>query len=124
MTVYGHFLIRPGLRLTGLNCLAVEAEGTLVQADQGSLAGLGQKVQVASLEFADSGVIQTECLETVVPANPEDLGQVVQTESLEFADRVRLAALGALRLKEIERPTRCTFPSLRSGPRPLETDAA
>jgi hypothetical protein len=100
-----------GLKLNGLNRLAVEAEEALAQADPGSPVGFGQVVQAESLEFAD--------LES-----PAGLGQAVQTESLEFADRLRLVALGASRLKEIEKPIRCTCRSLRSGPQLRETDVA
>ena len=71
--------------------------------------------------------LAVEAEETLAQADlesPGGFGQVVQAESPEFADRVRLAALGGSRVKEIERPTRCTSRSLRSGPRLRETDVA
>ena len=103
--------IRPGLRLTGLNCLAVEAEGTLVQADPGGLAGPGQVAQAQSLYFAGSG-------------SPAELGQLLQAQLLYFADRACFAPLVVSMQKEIERSSRCIYRSLRSGPRLRETDAA
>src|SRR6184192_4197069 len=100
--------IRHGLRLTGLNCLAVEAEGTLVQADPG---GLAEVAQAQSLYFAASG-------------SPAELGQLLQAQLLYFADRACLAPLVVSMQKEIERSSRCIYRSLRSGPRLRETDAA
>ena len=73
--------------------------------------------------------LAVEAEETLAQADPESpagFGQVVGAEHRRLAkpDQTRAAAFGLSRLKEIERPTRCTSRSLRSGPRPLETDAA
>ena len=123
--------IRPGLRLTGLNCLAVEAEGTLVQADPGGLAGPGQVAQAQSLYFAGSGspvelgqVVQAQSLYFAGSGSPAELGQLLQAQLLYFADRACFAPLVVSMQKEIERSSRCIYRSLRSGPRLREIDAA
>src|SRR5207245_1722594 len=123
--------IRPGLRLTGLNCLAVEAEGTLVQADPGGLAGPGQVAQAQSLYFAGAGspvalgqVVQAQPPYFAGSGSPAGPDQVVQAQPLEFAAQACFAALVVSRQKEIERSSRCIYRSLRSGPRLRETDAA
>jgi len=114
-----------------VNCLVKEAEGTLVQADPASSAGLGLVVRVDPLGMVEAGspagldqVVQANLLGIAAAGNPAGLDQVVQAESLEFADRARLAALRASRVRDIETPTGCTCRSLRSGPRLRETDAA